>query len=513
MEILTKLATTTYREKYLKLLNRINELESENEKLKVILSHEKNASQSLFNAIPDTILLLSKDGTYLDVLSENNNLLIRPANELIGNKISDFLEPELSNTCISIISSSIDEQEIKHMQYELVINGELKYFEGRCTPINDNECLFIIRDLTENVIKKQEIRKKDDWFKSIFNASRDGFVVEQNEKIIYVNEAFVKLYGYDHENELLGKSISVIQAPESDEMMRIFGQMRLLGEPVPSVYEAKGLCKNNEVIDIEITASVFEVNGEKFIIDINRNISERKNFERKLKEQNEQLQKINRELDRFVYSASHDLRAPLRSLLGLVNLFRIDNEIENHESYLQRMEKSINNLDKFIQDIINYSRNARLEIDYEMINLFDFINSILDDIQFETQKKIPIYANYDNDFQVVTDKSRLHIILSNLLSNAFRYSNYDEPNPFIKVSAYSDGTYTTISVQDNGIGIENHQLDKVFDMFYRAHDKKVGSGLGLYIVKETIEALGGTIEVKSEIGKGSEFLVKLKNIS
>lgn len=492
-----------------KALEKISFLEKENESLRAIINTEEIATQSLLNSIPDTILLMSREGEYIDVLCGNEKLLIRPINELIGRNMSDFLSHSLTNTCLEVIQSALDENELKYLQYELTIENKLVYFEARVAPVYENQVLFILRDISESVNRKIEIQEKEDWFSTIFNASRDGMAVEKNEQIIYVNDAFVKLYGFENRSELIGKNISLIQSEETDAMMREFGERRLKGEPVPGVYEAIGKCKDGTEIDIEVTASVFEVNGQKYIIDVNRNISERKNFERKLKEQNEELQKINAELDRFVYSASHDLRAPLRSLLGLVQLFRIDNEEEKKDQYLNRMEKSINNLDKFVQDIIDYSRNSRLELVSEAINLFQLVNNILEDIKYENLISIPVYANYDINFTLHTDKSRLSIILSNIISNALRYHNLDIERAFVKIEATIVENQACIVIYDNGIGIGESHIDKIFNMFYRAHDKKVGTGLGLYIVKEAVQMLKGNISVESQIGIGTKFIISI----
>jgi len=490
-------------------LSTIRGLERENKELRTIINAEKVATQSLINAIPDTILVLSKNGTYIDILCGDEAILIKPVNELLGKNIADFLDQTVTKACLNVIRDALNDNELKHLQYELEINGKQKFFEARITPVYYNQVLFIIRDISDGMHRKQEIQDKEDWFSTIFNVSRDGMAVEKNEKIVYANDAFLELYGYSDRKELLGNNISCIQAAETDAMMREFGERRLKGEPVPGVYEAKGKCKDGSEIDIEITASVFEVNGEKYIIDVNRNISERKNFERKLKEQNEDLQKINSELDRFVYSASHDLRAPLRSMLGLIQLFRIDAEEEKKEQYLIRMEKSINNLDKFVQDIINYSRNSRLDLEIVDVNLFDLINDILEYIKYENPKTIPVYANYASDLVLKTDRNRLSIVLSNLISNALRYYNSEIENAFVRITAHETDCEFIVSIADNGIGIGGEHLDKIFNMFYRAHDKKVGTGLGLYIVKETIEVLKGRIEVHSIIGTGTTFTVYL----
>lgn len=494
-------------------MERIRRLERENRELRDVIHAEQIATQSLINAIPDTILVIDKDGTYLDILCGNESLLVKPFQELMGKNLSEFLTPELTTACMNVIRDSLVGNDIKYLQYELEINGKMRYFEARITPVYFEQVLFIIRDTTDGVQKRQEIQEKEEWFSTIFNVSRDGMAVEMDEKIIYVNDAFVQLYGYDNKNELIGKNISVIQSEETDAMMREFGERRLRGEPVPGVYEAKGKCRNGSEIDIEVTASVFEVNGKKYIIDVNRNISERKNFERRLKEQNEELQKINSELDRFVYSASHDLRAPLRSMLGLVQLFRVDDDASKKEDYLKRMEKSLNNLDKFIQNIINYSRNSRLELEVEEINLYELINDILEDIKYENPRTIPIYANYSADFTIKSDKKRLSIVLSNLLSNALRYQNPDRESPMVKISAELSDKFYFISIEDNGIGIGNEHLEKIFQMFYRAHDKKVGTGLGLYIVKETVSMLKGEIEVDSVLSEGTKFRIKLPLIN
>lgn len=497
------------RERYRNLLERLKNLEAENHALRSTINQEEVATQSLLNAIPDTILVIDSEGIYLDFLCGNEQVLVKPFHELQGKNVSDFLPLHLAERCLKVIKQVIENNEIQTFQYELVIWQHVKYFEARVTPVYNSKVLFIIRDISEQMLKNKEINDIESWFRTIFNVSRDGMAVEMDEKIIYVNDAFVKLYGYDSPSELIGQNISIIQSAETDAMMREFGERRLKGEPVPGVYEAKGKCKDGSEIDIEVTATVFEQNGTKYIIDVNRNISERKTFERKLKEQNEELQKINKELDRFVYSASHDLRSPLRSLLGLIHILKLDNDPVKKEKYLEHMEKSVHNLDKFIQDIINYSRNSRLELQLETVHLYALINQILEDIKFENPVTIPVYANYDTTLTIITDRNRLSIILSNLLSNAFRYYNPQQAQPYIRINAIYTDEHIKIGIEDNGIGISDDHVDKIFDMFYRAHDKKVGSGLGLYIVKETVNMLKGEIYVESALGKGTTFWITL----
>ena len=463
------------------------------------------------NATCDNIFLLDQHGKFLEVRSSFYNILPLSKEKIIGKSIFDVLPKEFAKSSAQAISQSIADNDVKKIQYEIEIDKTNRYFEVKFSPVNFNEVLAIVTDQTDDFLKKNIIKEKDDWFRSIFNTSRDGLVVELNEEITIVNDAFVKLYGYENQNELLGNKISMVHSEESDLMMLDYGKRRLRGEHVPSVYEAKGKRKDGVEIDIEITASIFEVQNQKYIVATNRNISERKNIERHILEQNEELQKINSELDKFVYSASHDLRAPLRSLLGLIYLFRIDKEVEKHGQYLDKMERSILNLDKLIQDIIQYSRNSRLEVTRESFVIAHYIEELLEDLKYQgdPNKVIEIIKQTPDNLIMNTDKFRLGVILNNLLSNAIRYADPAKKSALLKINAEETEKSYTITVEDNGIGIGNEFLGDIFKMFFRAHDKKVGTGLGLYIVKETVAILKGCISVESQVGIGTKFKIEL----
>ena len=235
-----------------------------------------------------------------------------------------------------------------------------------------------------------------------------------------------------------------------------------------------------------------------------------KEYERKLEAQNSALAKTTRELDFFVYSASHDLRAPITTLLGLINVMRIDSS--KTEKYLSLQEKSLKKMDSFIIDLINYSHNARKELVIKEINFAEiskniinaqFLNTNLDRIKTDIQLNTP--------FAVYSDTDRISIILNILISNAFRYQEPKRLNPFVKIRFYSTKKEITIEVEDNGIGIPENHIDKIFQLFYRADSYKSGSGLGLYILKESVEKLEGKVEVISTVGEGTTFKVTLKN--
>jgi signal transduction histidine kinase len=228
------------------------------------------------------------------------------------------------------------------------------------------------------------------------------------------------------------------------------------------------------------------------------------------KAKNAQLRKVNAELDRFVYSASHDLRAPLSSLLGLIDLTRKAHDRNEIETYLELMKGRVHHLDDFIREIIDYSRNERMEVLRQPVNLHRLVEETTTNLMYlEGANEIDIQNEVPVDMVLPTDVMRLKIILNNLMNNAIKYHDRNKESRFIRVFANPSSDGVLFSVCDNGMGIPAEHHGKVFNMFYRASDKSKGSGLGLYIVKESLGQLGGTVSLKSQLGEGSTFTVLL----
>jgi len=234
---------------------------------------------------------------------------------------------------------------------------------------------------------------------------------------------------------------------------------------------------------------------------------------RTIEKANVQLKKVNTELDKFVYSASHDLRAPLSSILGIINVSRIDSSPEHKAEYLGLIEKSIRKLDTFIKEIIDFSRNARTEVSVSEVSFENQIKEIIDNLKYlDENNRIERTVEVESTAPFFTDDKRLAMVLTNLVANAFRYHDPRKQGPFIAVRVKADAEQAVIAVSDNGTGIAPEHIENIFKMFYRGTIESSGSGLGLYIACEALEKINGKISVTSKVREGSTFTVVIPNL-
>ncbi len=245
------------------------------------------------------------------------------------------------------------------------------------------------------------------------------------------------------------------------------------------------------------------------LIAVNLLISISHHNARGLKKANDQLMKLNGELDRFVYSTSHDLRAPLLSVKGLIELTK-SGKAEEQANYLRLMDKRIDSLDKFISDITDFSRNNRLEIIKENVNVADLTNDIWESLQHNPEATgIKFINEIPEGLVVMNDGRRMKVVLTNIISNAIRYHDRRKEDQFIRLYYQNTDESFSLHIQDNGLGVDPVLHEKIFDMFFRGSEKSQGTGLGLYIVKETLVKLSGEIILQSVPREGSTFSITL----
>jgi signal transduction histidine kinase len=268
-----------------------------------------------------------------------------------------------------------------------------------------------------------------------------------------------------------------------------------------------------ERLEVQTKLQVFNENLETMVLErtsaLKEEISSRKKIEEKIQRTNQELSKRNSELDNFVYSVSHDLRAPIASVLGLINLAKKDIDIHMKDMYLDMIHKSTIQQDLFIKEILDQSRNSRLEIKREEILFQPLIDETFNQLRYATNavQSVEKVIKINQEQPFFSDRWRLKVILNNLISNAIRYRNGRDP--VIRVNVYITNDAATLAIEDNGKGIEKDHLPNIYKMFYRATDDGAGSGLGLYIVKEAIEKLNGNIDIESEVGKGTRVKLQI----
>jgi signal transduction histidine kinase len=189
----------------------------------------------------------------------------------------------------------------------------------------------------------------------------------------------------------------------------------------------------------------------------------------------------------------------------------MSNNPDEIKEYFKLMNISITKLEEFIKGIMDFSTNTKKPLEMKFVRMDDILDSIVEDLKYyQNAEKVELIRAYDSDFKIRTDPKRINIIVSNLVTNALKYHNFKQDDPqFIKVSAKVENNSYVLEVKDNGSGIPEEHQSKIFEMFFRAHQGTEGSGLGLYIVVDTLNVLKGKIGFTSKTRVGTTFTVTL----
>jgi PAS domain S-box-containing protein len=231
---------------------------------------------------------------------------------------------------------------------------------------------------------------------------------------------------------------------------------------------------------------------------------------------NECLSRVNADLDNFIYTASHDLKAPILNIEGLLKVLSRKVQAQSGQEeqlshILTLMENSVSRFKETISDLTDIARiQKQLDVASEPVNLREMIEiTLLDLTQVIEEAGARIENHLEESHTVMFPRKNLKSVLYNLLSNAVKYRDPDRAL-LIRIFCRTEGDYFILNVQDNGLGMDTRDPDKIFGMFKRQHAHVEGTGIGLYIVKKMVENAGGMIEVESHIGVGSTFGVYFK---
>lgn len=428
----------------------------------------------------------------------------------------------------------------QHYYSEHVIDypGYKGYIQTTYNPIKDEKnkikgVAVFVQDITQRKQFEDIVKSVNSNLKAVMESTADRILaLDRNYRYITFNkshaESVRKQFGKnikagDNVLEILPRQLSEIAAKENAvafQGKRFKSETQLPNKTILEtsynpIYNDKG-----------------QVTGSALFI---RDITESKKIEEKLKSLNEELiqqnlqlaaqedelknalnalSERNFELDQLMYKTSHDLRAPLCSILGLLNLANIDVEPANHQLYLDKIKDRINKLDDFISSMLNYARVNRAELETIPVNLEGLAKNSLKELEYlENYAKVKVtLQNTTPDIIYKTDKLRISIIFSNIISNAFKYYNPTISDSFLKIKIAVTPKEAQVEFSDNGIGIKEEHINKIFNMFYRATERSQGSGLGMYIVKQAVEKLRGTISVESKYGAGTKIKIKIPTI-
>jgi PAS domain S-box-containing protein len=396
-----------------------------------------------------------------------------------------------------------------HKQKVLLVIGEvIRDNKGTGTPI----FRLTIQDITENKKAVQEFKSLESRFKSLFENSLDAIVITLiDSTIVSSNPAFRKLLGYTESEAVQLTRWQVFD--DSDAATVALMRQR----------EVDGYCKGEIIVKhksgLKIPAEISSIivkddSGKIYTSTIIRDIRDKKKSEEEQKVLTDELMKNNKDLQQFSYITSHNMRAPVANLLSLLSLYNKENLADEFNTVLlQKFEDATLQLNNTLNDLINILViKSNTNIDKEKLNFSDtfmMVRRSLESLLREAD------ANLVADFTAVDtieyNKIHLESVFLNLISNAVKYRS-PARKLALRVASHAEDNWVVVSFEDNGLGIDlDRYKDRLFGLYQRFHDSKDGKGLGLYMIKSQVEALGGKIEVESKPDKGSIFKVFFKN--
>lgn len=359
-------------------------------------------------------------------------------------------------------------------------------------------------DVSERIQAEARLRESEQRFRSLVERLNDGLLyVDNDDKILFVNDQFVSMTGFSRE-ELIGRIAwqVLLQGPALAAMKKRLETRQALAN---DNYEILITRKSGESRWFQnSSARMTDGNGHVIgSIGLLRDIHDQKTTAEALKSKMA-------ELDTFVYKASHDLKAPLNSLQGLIGLAKSEAESPTMQQYLGMMERKTAKLHTLLMGLLEISVIKEGRFSPETFGLSTLLDVILEHFDYKAnQKGITIQRDVPNDYMVTADPKIFESTLQNLIGNAVNYHRVEGEGRFVRIAAETRDGQQLIIVEDNGTGIPEEIQAKVFDMFYRGSNDAEGTGLGLYIVKNGIEKMGGTVRMFSAAGEGTRFEVWL----
>lgn len=428
--------------------------------------------------------------------------------DLLGKGISDLVHPDHIPQVKERVRKAFQGIDMQGVEEKYVtVDGrviDVEAWSYPCEYEGKPAMQVIAKDITEKKQAEASMRKTEMLFSQLFENSPMAIVIlDDKGTVVKINQGFHEMFGYSLD-ELRGKSLNQFIVPveleaEGNDLNSLISSYQVIR------IESSRRRKDGELLSLIIYGVPVHMEDQTIgIFGVYVDITAQKRIE-------EELKVRNTELDNFVYKVSHDLRAPLSSILGLVNLAHMPGNDDSPDVYMDLIGKKVEQLDHFISDVLSHSKNLKQDITIDKVDLKEIIENTFTDLSYlrganDIAKEISV-----DEGAFYSDRWRLAEIFRNLISNAIKYRRMDIETPTVSVVVKLTATHANISFKDNGIGIEPDKLLNIFDMFYRASTQSEGSGLGLYIVKNAVEKLAGQIDVFSRPLYGTEFKIILPN--
>ena len=488
------------------------------------LKESEEKFRTFMETATDLMHMADKDGNITYVNESTARTLGYSKEEMIGKHVTQFLGKETV------------EKDFKPKWEELITKGKIAvestwvtkdgkeiYGEQKVVAIYDSDGKYagsraVFRDLTERKQAEEALRQSEENLRAYLESAPDGvYLNDLNGTFLYGNKKAEEIMGYNRE-ELVGKSFLKLNILPKKYLVKAgkLLALNLMGRPTgPDEFEM--IRKDGSRIWVEINTVPIKQEGKTIVLGFVRDIAERKRAEEALQGKTRELEAASQAKSKFLASMSHELRTPLNAVIGFSELLLdgVPGEINDEQrDCLNDILSSGQQLLNLINEVLDLSKveAGRMELKLENLNLVDVIDEVVQTVKpmlDENRHKIGVSVG-DGLPQVHADKSRLRQILLNLLGNAIKFT---PPGDKLGIEVTREDDWCQVSVVDNGIGIKKEDQEQVFEVFTHAEtlpeEKKGGTGLGLALTKQFVEAIGGRIWVESEYGKGSKFTFTL----
>ncbi|TJY36190.1 PAS domain S-box protein [Pontimicrobium aquaticum] len=365
---------------------------------------------------------------------------------------------------------------------------------------NIEKFVSICHDITHEKEKEIEIKKSEEKFRLIFNSAPDAFFIcDTNGNIKLCNKASETLSGYN-KAELINKNIANSIMLSKTDKIKILNTLKT---PIDekSKIEFEIITKQGKKVDVALSSHHVKLLDESLVLNIVHNLTTRNKHLKQIKQRT-------LELEAFLHRTSHDLKAPLTTLEGLINLMEMESINDQTKEYLKMFKSVLKNKEALMNNLSNASLMLNKTTKLETICFTKLLDNVLLNLkQIENYNTVNFNINTPKELKFTSSPQMLTSIIQNLTLNAIKYQRKatKDHTPFVIINTLKTKSHIKITVKDNGIGIAKHELDKVFDIFYRGTNTLDGTGLGLYIAKNAVDQLNGSISVKSTLNKGSQF--------